>query len=75
MASVFNQNKVDFTKQPMFLWRQGMQRYDEFKYPVFDKLTQKQLGFFWRPEEISLQKGRNDYNELRQNRSTSSHLI
>ena len=47
MASVFNQNKVDFTKQPMFFGRtQGMQRYDEFKYPVFDKLTQKQLGFF-----------------------------
>jgi ribonucleoside-diphosphate reductase beta chain len=66
MASVFNQNKVDFTKQPMFFGEdQGMQRYDEFKYPVFDKLTQKQLGFFWRPEEISLQKDRNDYNELR----------
>ena len=42
-----------------------MQRYDEFKYPVFDKLTQKQLGFFLGPEEISLQKDRNDYNELR----------
>ena len=49
MASVFNQNKVDFTKQSMFFGEdQGMQRYDEFKYPIFDKLTQKQLGFFWR---------------------------
>jgi ribonucleoside-diphosphate reductase beta chain len=66
MSSVFNKNKVDFTKQAMFFGEdQGMQRYDEFKYPVFDKLTQKQLGFFWRPEEISLQKDRNDYNELR----------
>ena len=66
MASVFNQNKVDFTKQPMFFGEDfSTQRYDEFKYPVFDKLTQKQLGFFWRPEEISLQKDRNDYNELR----------
>jgi ribonucleotide reductase beta subunit family protein with ferritin-like domain len=66
MSSVFNKNKVDFTKQPMFFGEdQGMQRYDEFKYPIFDKLTQKQLGFFWRPEEISLQKDRNDYNELR----------
>lgn len=66
MASVFNKNKVDFTKQPMFFGEeQGMQRYDEFKYPIFDKLTQKQLGFFWRPEEVSLQKDRNDYNELR----------
>ena len=66
MTSVFNKNKVDFKKQPMFFGEdQGMQRYDEFKYPIFDKLTQKQLGFFWRPEEISLQKDRNDYNELR----------
>jgi len=66
MSSVFNKNQVDFKKQPMFFGEdQGMQRYDEFKYPIFDKLTQKQLGFFWRPEEISLQKDRNDYNELR----------
>ena len=65
MVSVFNQKKVDFTKQPMFFGEdQGMQRYDEFKYPIFDKLTQRQLGFFWRPEEVSLQKDRNDYNEL-----------
>jgi len=40
------------------------QRYDEFKYPIFDTLTQKQLGFFWRPEEVSLQKDRNDYQSL-----------
>tara|TARA_Y100000004_G_scaffold29662_1_gene30730 strand:- start:7681 stop:8781 length:1101 start_codon:yes stop_codon:yes gene_type:complete len=66
MVSVFNQKKVDFTKQAMFFGEdQGMQRYDEFKYPIFDKLTQRQLGFFWRPEEVSLQKDRNDYNELR----------
>ena len=42
----------------------GVQRYDEFKYPVFDKLTQQQLGYFWRPEEVSLQKDRADYARL-----------
>lgn len=64
---VFNPNNVDYTKQPMFFGEdQGMQRYDTFKYPIFDKLTQKQLGFFWRPEEVSLQKDRNDYAELRE---------
>jgi ribonucleoside-diphosphate reductase beta chain len=42
----------------------GIQRYDQFKYPVFDKLTQQQLGYFWRPEEISLQKDRGDYQTL-----------
>ena len=34
----------------------SVQRYDDFKYPIFDKLTQTQLGYFWRPEEVSLQK-------------------
>ena len=43
----------------------GVQRYDNFKYPVFDKLTQQQLGYFWRPEEVSLQKDRADYQQLR----------
>lgn len=33
-----------------------IQRYDTYKYPVFEKLTQQQLSYFWRPEEISLQK-------------------
>ena len=42
----------------------GVQRYDKFKYPVFDKLTQQQLGYFWRPEEVSLQKDRADYQTL-----------
>jgi len=43
----------------------GVQRYDSYKYPVFDKLTQQQLGYFWRPEEVSLQKDRADYQSLR----------
>ena len=43
----------------------GVQQYTTFKYPVFDKLTQTQLGFFWKPDEISLQKDRNDYATLR----------
>ncbi|BCU94775.1 MAG: hypothetical protein CM15mV6_1410 [uncultured marine virus] len=41
-----------------------MQRYDEYKYPDFERLTQSQLGFFWRPEEVSLQKDRSDYKTL-----------
>ena len=39
-------------------------RFDQQKYPVFEKLNQQQLGFFWRPEEVSLQKDRNDFNSL-----------
>ena len=63
--TVFNKSKVDTKNQPMFFGQPlGVQRYDEYKYPVFDKLTQQQLGYFWRPEEVSLQKDRSDYQTL-----------
>jgi len=63
--TVFNTSIVDSTKQKMFFGPPlGVQRYDKFKYPVFDKLTQQQLGYFWRPEEVSLQKDRADYQTL-----------
>ena len=55
--TVFNSDVVDTKKQPMFFGRPlGIQRYDSYKYPIFDKLTTQQLGYFWRPEEVSLQK-------------------
>ena len=64
--TVFNTQEVDTKKQPMFFGKPlGVQRYDTYKYPVFDKLTQQQLGYFWRPEEVSLQKDRGDYQSLR----------
>ena len=63
--TVFNTDIVDSTKQKMFFGPPlGVQRYDKFKYPIFDKLTQTQLGYFWRPEEVSLQKDRADYQTL-----------
>ena len=64
--TVFNTSEVDTKKQPMFFGRPlGVQRYDNFKYPAFDNLTKSQLGYFWRPEEVSLQKDRGDYQQLR----------
>ena len=64
--TVFNATKTDTNKQPMFFGKPlGVQRYDNFKYPTFDRLTQQQLGYFWRPEEVSLQKDRADYQTLR----------
>jgi ribonucleotide reductase beta subunit family protein with ferritin-like domain len=64
--TVFNRNEIDFTKEPMFFGEdQNVQRYDIFKYPVFDKLNQTMLGYFWRPEEVSLQKDRSDFAEFR----------
>ena len=64
--TVFNRQNVDFTKQPMFFGEDGgVQRYDSFKYPQFDKLNQTMIGYFWRPEEVSLQKDRADYQSFR----------
>ena len=64
--TVFNTEQVNTKKQPMFFGKPlGIQRYDSYKYPVFEKLTTQQLGYFWRPEEVSLQKDRADYQTLR----------
>jgi ribonucleoside-diphosphate reductase beta chain len=64
--TVFNSEEVDTKKQPMFFGQPlGVQRYDSYKYPIFEKLTTQQLGYFWRPEEVSLQKDRGDYLSLR----------
>ena len=63
--TVFNEEHVDTKKQPMFFGKPlGIQRYDSYKYPVFEKLTTQMLGYFWRPEEVSLQKDRGDYQSL-----------
>lgn len=63
--TVFNQTAHDTKKQPMFFGQPlGVQRYDGSKYPVFEKLTTQQLGYFWRPEEVSLQKDRADFQTL-----------
>lgn len=64
--TVFNTDQVDTTKQPMFFGAPlGVQRYDTYKYPEFEKITEKQISFFWRPNEISLQKDKSDYLTLR----------
>ena len=64
--TVFNTEDVDTKKQPMFFGKPlGVQRYDSYKYPAFENLTKQQLGYFWRPEEVSLQKDRADYQTLR----------
>ena len=64
--TVFNTEEVNTKKQPMFFGQPlGVQRYDNFKYPAFENLTKSQLGYFWRPEEVSLQKDRGDYQTLR----------
>ena len=65
--SVFNLKKTDHTKSLAFLDTNGtpaVQRYDVLKYRQFDKLTDKQLGFFWRPEEVDVMQDAKDFKEL-----------
>jgi ribonucleoside-diphosphate reductase beta chain len=66
--SVFNiNNKNNHTQALAFLDESGahpIQRYDVLKYRQFDKLTDKQLGFFWRPEEVDVLRDSKDFKEL-----------
>ena len=65
--SVFTQTKQDHTQALAFLDPNGgvaIQRFDTLKYKQFDKLTDKQLGFFWRPEEVDVNKDSNDFKNL-----------
>ncbi len=63
--SIYSEEKIDFLKEKIFFGRgKNIQRYDEQKYPFYEKLSQRMLSFFWRPEEISLIKDINDFNTL-----------
>ena len=63
--SVLNiKNKDHINRNAFFDGNVGLQRYDNVKYPAFDKLTDKQLGFFWRPEEVDIVRDAKDFKEL-----------
>ena len=63
--SVFNTDKVDSTTQPAFFGAPvNIARYDKQKYNIFEKLTDKQLGFFWRPEEVDVSRDSKDFKAL-----------
>jgi len=66
--AVLNTDKHNHTEKMCFFDGElGMQRYDTLKYRQFDKLTDKQLGFFWRPEEVDILKDAKDFKELTDN--------
>src|ERR1700748_1591562 len=60
-------NRFDHTRAMAFLDPHGgvtIQRYEKMQYPQFDRLTDRQLGFFWRPEEIDTTRDAKDFREL-----------
>ncbi len=63
--SVLKKNKKSHLEKNMFFDEPvDVARYDQLKYPQLDKITEKQLGFFWRPEEVDVSKDKKDFHEL-----------
>lgn len=63
--SVFNTNAVNTLTQPMFMGENvNVARYDQQKHSIFEKMIEKQISFFWRPEEVDLSRDRSDFLKL-----------
>lgn len=63
--SVFKINKTQSKSRNIFLDSPvDIARYDDIKYQQFEKLTDKQVGFFWRPEEIDILRDAKDFKDL-----------
>lgn len=63
--TTFSQTANNALKEPMFFGQPvNIARYDQQKYAVFERLIEKQLSFFWRPEEVDVSRDRIDYQQL-----------
>jgi len=63
--STFSKNPNNALVEPMFFGQPvNVARYDRQKYEAFEKLIEKQISFFWRPEEIDVSRDRIDYANL-----------
>jgi ribonucleoside-diphosphate reductase beta chain len=63
--STFNKTKNDALKEPMFFGQNvNVARYDQQRHAIFEKLIEKQLSFFWRPEEVDLSTDRTDFMDM-----------
>lgn len=63
--TTFSQTKNDQLLEPMFFGQPvNVARYDQQKYDIFEKLIEKQLSFFWRPEEVDVSRDRIDFQAL-----------
>ena len=62
---ILSKNKKSHLARNMFFDESvDIARYDQVKYPQIEKITDKQLGFFWRPEEVDVSKDKKDFHEL-----------
>ncbi len=71
--SVFKVNKKKNKARKMFFDGPcDIARFDDIKYPQFDKMTDRQLGFFWRPEEVDILRDSKDFKDLTE---TEQHIF
>lgn len=65
MSTVFNKEQVDILTEPMFFGSGlGIARYDIQRHKVFEEITERQLSYFWRPEEVNLTSDSAQYAKL-----------
>ena len=63
--SIFSQTPNNALTEPMFFGQPvNVARYDQQKHPIFEQLIEKQLSFFWRPEEVDVSRDRIDFSNL-----------
>ena len=63
--STFSKHANNPLQEPMFFGQTvNVARYDQQKHEIFEKLIEKQLSFFWRPEEVDVSRDRIDYQAL-----------
>ena len=63
--STFSKQANNPLQEPMFFGQTvNVARYDQQKHEIFEKLIEKQLSFFWRPEEVDVSRDRIDYAAL-----------
>ncbi|MBP8127815.1 MAG: ribonucleotide-diphosphate reductase subunit beta [Aeromonadaceae bacterium] len=63
--STFSKPANNPLQEPMFFGQTvNVARFDQQKHEIFEKLIEKQLSFFWRPEEVDVSRDRIDYQAL-----------
>ncbi len=64
--TVFNLSAKNHLTAKMFFdgGPPSVARYDQVKYPEIEHLIDKQIGFFWRPQEVDLNTDRGDFKKL-----------
>lgn len=63
--STFRKEKNDPLKEPIFFGNSvNIARFDQQKHSIFERLVERQISFFWRPEEIDLSRDRVDFQKM-----------